>query len=381
MPAQDRKALEQERYKIIEQIEVTKDFLDKTLKEKNATIDDYQAIQTQIDYRERLIDLVKAESQTLEEELLQNEINLDTLQKQLTVIEEKYKELLRWAYLQKRTSHLWSAILSAPSLNDAFLRWRYFNQIKDYLKQSVQNMYQLQERIENKNEFYRNSQEEKQKLLESELMHFEVLRDELSFKNGLLTKLKSSEKKLRNDLNAQKVKRERLNKAIENVIIAEIEARRKAARANNNLEATPEAKALSKNFLDNKGNLPWPVDKGFISQQFGKQGHPSLKNISIENNGIDIRSELNGVVKAVFKGEVVGVMSVPGHDNMVIVRHGEYYSVYSKLAEVFVQKGQEIMTAQNIGVLSQNENKNSVLHLEIWKGKTKINPAQWLVKK
>ncbi|HUM53341.1 MAG TPA: M23 family metallopeptidase, partial [Chitinophagales bacterium] len=138
---------------------------------------------------------------------------------------------------------------------------------------------------------------------------------------------------------------------------------------------------LTTNFYGNKGKLPWPVGSGFISKGFGRYNHPELNNVSIENNGIDIRTDENSSVRCVFEGKVVGVLNNPTFKNAVIISHGDYFTVYSKLASVNVTKGQKISTKQVIGTAFTDEDNITEVHLEVWKGSSKLNPADWIFKK
>jgi murein DD-endopeptidase MepM/ murein hydrolase activator NlpD len=144
---------------------------------------------------------------------------------------------------------------------------------------------------------------------------------------------------------------------------------------------TPEAKELNADFEKNKGKLPWPVEKGVITSRYGKQPHPVLPGIVIENNGIDITTEKGAGVRAVFRGEVSSVIVIPGAGKAVIVSHGAYRTVYSNLRDVSVVKGQKVETKQVVGTVLTDDN-GSVAHIEIWKitseGLVKVDPALWI---
>ena len=142
---------------------------------------------------------------------------------------------------------------------------------------------------------------------------------------------------------------------------------------------TPDEQLLSSSFEGNKGKLPWPSVHGIITSTFGTHDHPILPGIKTVNNGIDIATARNARVRAVFDGKVSGVISIPGSGKAIIIRHGEYLSVYSNLSEVFVKMGDKIKTKDDIGVvMTDNEESKTELHFEIWKGKVLMNPASWL---
>ena len=144
------------------------------------------------------------------------------------------------------------------------------------------------------------------------------------------------------------------------------------------LKEAPATKALNSQFASNKGKLPWPVSKGLITDRFGTHPHPLLKGITVQNNGIDIKAEPGSAVKSLFNGTVASVTKIPGYDFMVMVRHGLYFTVYSRLQKVSVKKGDEVTTGQLLGHLNNDEPE---LHLEIWQDKNKLDPQVWLAKK
>ncbi len=156
--------------------------------------------------------------------------------------------------------------------------------------------------------------------------------------------------------------------------------------SNNKTQAAESASTLaddntSRGFSARRGQLPWPVDDGFISRSFGRQKHPTLKNIEITNNGIDIRTEESATVRAIYEGRVAGVQFIPGHDYTVIIQHGDYYTVYSNLGETSVSKGDQVKSRQQIGHVSNNTITGaSELHFELWNQKERVNPAGWIRK-
>jgi septal ring factor EnvC (AmiA/AmiB activator) len=187
----------------------------------------------------------------------------------------------------------------------------------------------------------------------------------------------------------------KLNRAISNAIAREIEAERRrqeriATRKNQGtsttkksktIEATPETRELSNSFSKNRGILPWPVDRGYVSQKFGVYPHPDFKNITLQNNGIDITTNKDAIVKSVYKGTVSAILSIPGQGEAVLINHGEYFTVYSRLSEVFVQKGEIIGIGKTIGKVMTDEEGKFVLQFQVWLGQEKQNPQNWLKSK
>jgi septal ring factor EnvC (AmiA/AmiB activator) len=228
----------------------------------------------------------------------------------------------------------------------------------------------------------------------------QILNKEKKDQVRTLNSLASKEKKYKNDLRAKQKQEQLLATKIENIIRKEIEMAQEAARkkaaasatANASkkkvenvsssvaLASTPEAIRLSNDFESNKGRLPWPVEQGFISSSFGKHTHPLWKDVVVNNNGIDINSSRGARARAVFEGTVLRVIMVVDK-YAVLVQHGEYFTLYSNLQEVYVKSGDKIITKQTLGlVLTSDDDGKTEVHLEIWKGSNKMDPEGWLAK-
>jgi murein DD-endopeptidase MepM/ murein hydrolase activator NlpD len=147
-----------------------------------------------------------------------------------------------------------------------------------------------------------------------------------------------------------------------------------------NAGLTPEMALISSNFAGNKGRLPWPVERGTITGKFGTQPHAALRNVTVENNGIDITTQAGAPVRSIFEGEVVNVIFNPSFQKGIIIKHGEYYSVYTGLTAVQVKAGDKITTKQVIGTAYTGDDNQTEIHLEIWKGTTIMDPAGWITK-
>ncbi|NLA23839.1 MAG: peptidoglycan DD-metalloendopeptidase family protein, partial [Bacteroidales bacterium] len=205
------------------------------------------------------------------------------------------------------------------------------------------------------------------------------LEQEQNSQTKTLNNLKNKESELKRKLQQQQQSANKLQREIEKLIAEE--ARRSSGGKSTTYVLTPSEKIISTNFANNKGRLPWPVEKGVITSRFGKQAHPVIKNITIDNAGVDISTNPGANVRAIFDGEVRSVMSMPGAQNIVIIRHGEYLSVYTHLMSVNVKVGDHVNTKQNIGkVYTDIDENKTILHLEVWFKEAKENPAVWLAK-
>ncbi|HMP30366.1 MAG TPA: M23 family metallopeptidase, partial [Saprospiraceae bacterium] len=297
----------------------------------------------------------------------------------------------------------------SQSLNSFLLRWRYIEQFNGFKKQKQEEVVFIKAQLSDKLSKIDSIKATKSSLLVQEVATLTKLEEDKKRKDKVLQQISTKEKELLTQLTEKQKQREKLNLAIEKVILEQIRiaeaAAKKAAEAaaaraslakNSTKEDgakstnTPtreevlstEAKALSNNFADNKAKLPWPVASGNITSRFGSQPHPTITGLMINNNGIDIKSAQPQNVQSVFEGEVVSVNYIPGDIKyMVIIKHGSYFTVYSHLESSNVSKGQKVKTGDSVGVSSVNEDGMAEVHFELWKDKNKQNPEAWLRRK
>ncbi len=390
---QSRKELEDKRKKLLKDIEQTSSLLKQTKEDKEATLSRYVTLQKQINKRKQLVETLQAEMQYLLENVERTATVVLALNEDTDRLKEEYTKIARHAYRQRLMHSKWLFLLSAKSFNDAFRRWQYLRQYDRYRQRQASLILDTQQMLLDKIKSLEDRKREKENLLGTEKRQSQMLGLEMEAKNRLLETLKGDESRLARDLEAKQVAATKLNNAIEKVIREEMERirreERSAAAAASAATpgktvaptATPEATSLSKEFNNNRGSLPWPVKNGVITGYFGRQPHPTIPNIEIVNNGIDIQTDQGAQVRSVFEGTVVGTQFIPGFDYMVILQHGSYYTVYSNLEEVSVKKGDKVAIRQSIGKVSTDRKTNtSAVHFEIWKEKTRLNPQDWVGK-
>lgn len=389
--AQRRKELENDRRQLIKQINTTSKLLKTTRQNKAATLDHFVALQEQIKTRSQLLLNLQEEIADLDERMTSTGFVVESLKSDIARLKQDYAVLVRHAYRMKATSNSLLFLLSAHSFNDALRRWQYLRRYEQYRLKQARLITATQKDLEDKIKLQAERKHKHQELLDKEQKQTSILESELKEKERLLEKLKKEESKLKNQLAEQQQQHEQLNLAIENVIKNEMATKRQNNRqpsalaaldgsSKPNMDKLP-SDAVGGSFPKNKGKLPWPVDSGFITRRFGKQEHPTLKGIQIENNGIDIQTENSAVVSAVFEGIVSGVQFIPGHDYMLILRHGNYYTVYSKLKEVDVKRGDVVLAKQAVGKVSTDSFGKSEMHFEVWHEKKRLNPSAWVARK
>jgi len=407
--SQSKKELEEKRKKIIRDIQSTQRMIQKTAKTKEAAYDRYLALQSQIESREALIRTLQQEIVAVEDGIVRNQTVINSLSSDVTKMRDEYGRTVRNAFRRKTLSNPILYLLSAENLNQAFRRWLFLRKYDERRSEQAEAIRFTQEMLSKKSANLEETRLDKENLLISIQGQKSTLTGELTEKNLMLKDLGNDEARLKSDLEKKQSAHEALNNAIEAVIQEEVRKRVEEVRSKPKPSApkseTPEkdpvrtstpasTKALASeakpraeednvtfNFRKNKGRLPWPVESGFISRGYGKQKHPTLKNIEITNNGVDIRTDEGAAVRCVADGKIAGIQFVPGHDYTVIVQHGDYYTVYTNLASTNLLKGDEVKARQNIGQVSTNNiTGTSELHFELWQQKERLNPALWIKK-
>lgn len=383
---QTRKALEEQRNQLIEEITQTSTLLATAKKNKEAALDRYFVLQRQIKKRQQLINTLKEELVLTDASILRVDEVTTFLNNDIKRLKQEYSQMLRIAYRHRKSQSFLVFLFSARNFNDAYRRWQYIRQYDRYRKKQANVILATQQSLIDKATLLVSRKEEKQKLLASSVKQQALLGEELKEKDSILNSLKKNEAELATALKKQQGEHQGLNDAIEKIIVGEMSRKRKEARTKEALTKTTTedkaaGKALANNlvakFKNNKGRLPWPVQEGIITKNFGTQAHPTLKGIKISNNGIDIETEKEATVFAIFDGEVVGVQFIPGYKTTVILQHGQYYSVYSNLEDTFVKRGEQISASQRIGKVGRDKPE---LHFEIWREKQRLNPVHWVNK-
>ncbi|GAB4288353.1 MAG: peptidoglycan DD-metalloendopeptidase family protein [Marinilabiliales bacterium] len=375
---QTLKELENKKKKTEQEIQYTNKLLKEVKQNKQNTLHHLSLIEKKIVMRKELINSIKNEIQILEQKIQDNQQIINSLEEDLNKLKQEYARLIYYAYKHRDKYTRWMYILSSKSIDQAYKRLKYLQLITQYrIKQAIA-IEATQKLLQKKQQQLALQKEEKEKLIQQQKKETNVLYSEKSDQNKLIEKLSQEEKKLRKELEKKRKAARDLNNAIEKLIAEE------AAKSHNTdgtYKLTPEEKLISDQFDANKGRLPWPTQKGVIIESFGQHEHKTLKNVIVNNDGVSIATSKGAKARAIFNGVVKMVVTIPGKHKVVIIRHGEYLSVYSNLSEVYVTAGDNVSTKEEIGVIYTNEEDNStVLDLQIRKGKIKLNPSLWLAK-
>jgi septal ring factor EnvC (AmiA/AmiB activator) len=263
-------------------------------------------------------------------------------------------------------------LLASKDINQLYARYVYLRQYKEYRRKKVEYIIELKGNIEKVLIELKERKQEKVDAMNELLTEKSLLVKDQNEVNNIINVLKREEDDLIKQIEEKRRMMKKLEKEIEELI------RKEASKSRYDL-LTPEDRIISDDFVKNKGRLPWPTEKGVITDHFGEHEHPIIKNLKIRNNGIDITTIPNSEVRAIFQGEVSKIFTIKGTNATVIIRHGNYYTVYHNLINVRVKIGDIVSTKADIGEIFYDEkNTQSILHFELWKELEKQNPEEWL---
>jgi len=454
--------LEARRKSILESIRQTEEQLEATKNDKKATMGQLRALQSKLAERQRLISNINVEIDRLNSNITTSTQEVAHLRENLATLKIRYAQSVRYAYRSRSSYDMLAFLFSSADFNEAVRRMKYLKKIRDYRKLQADEIRRTQGIIIKKIDVLNTEKSTKDNLLTDQEKQKLEIQKETNETNSVVNELKGREKQLQVKVEKDKRAAKQLNKAIQDVIRREIEARHKAeeearrreearkaeearrlaaaqaaaasrgatvapginsrplpegpinngknntqpAKTNNtaantqpassaavqpppktnvapknyDFSLTPEANALSNSFESSRGRLPWPVEKGFISQGFGRYHHPIAEKVEMENFGVDISTAHNASARSVYDGKVLKVLSVDGKEWTVIIQHGDYYTVYTNLSRVNVQAGQDIHTKQPIGTVNMNDEGESIINFQVWKGGTKLNPETWIAR-
>lgn len=381
LQAQNKTQLKNQKKKLLEEIEWSNSALKETQKNKTLSYNQLKTLKQKIAIRTQLIQTIQKEIESIKEEIETNEEKKKVLESDLLLLKDSYAVLIEQAYKSQKHFNRILFLLSSKDFQQAYKRASYIKQISEYRQQQAREIEKKQDHLEKSILVLQKQQQIKQNLIDNKQLEKELLNQQEQQQKISIAALSKKEKELKEILNSKKKKRKKIQKEIERIIAEELRKKTDLS-AKKDFASTPEAIALSNSFKLNKGKLPWPVAKGLVISKFGKQRHPVLTGITVENNGIEIATEAHSSCRNIFKGKVSSVLTMPNGIKVVMVRHGEYISVYSNLSEVYVEKGEQLDTKDQIGIVFTSKQENTtIIDFQLWKGALKLNPLYWLMKK
>lgn len=354
-------------------------YLNKLLKEarkdKSATVQKLNILNEKIAKGKEMLGSLKGEVHFLEGLIADNESVRSRLENDKRRMLDFYSKMVYETWKKRGELNRLMYIFSSSSFRQAYARYKYFEQVGNYSKKQLRRIEMTNDSLSTVNRKLGELVAQKNEIQADIVAQNGELIREQNEANSYISELKRKENDLSKKLKVEMKNRERFSAELKKLIAAQT---KKSGSKTSDYKLTPEEKIVSTDFAKNKGKLPWPVEQGFISEKFGVNVHPVFKQVKLSNDGITITTSKNASVRSVFGGLVTEIMFIPGYNNVVIIRHGSYLTVYSNLVEVSVKKGDTVKIKQVIGKLAANGKSNSTLNFQVWKDKDKLNPQLWL---
>jgi septal ring factor EnvC (AmiA/AmiB activator) len=372
--AQSRSDLEERRKKTLEEINYVDNLLKSTSKQRNESMNAVKIIGKKLSLRESVISGMQQEISLLSDRIDLNTVAIEMMEEDLSKLKDDYARAVLNSYKTGKGNPEIFYILSAKDFNQGYKRLKYLQQVTKYRREQSELISELKNEIEDSKAKLQADLSGVSELKSREEQQKRILQDEQNRKQKMVKTLNSKEKQLKKELEDKK----KIAKRLENEIARLIEEERKIASKK---AETPEQRKLSDSFAENKGKLPWPVEKGVITSKFGVHSNPVLKYVQEANIGIEITSSGTAAARSVFKGEVARVFSIQGANMSVMIRHGKYFTIYNNIINVKVKAGDKVETRQYLGDVysDPNDDNHCVLKFMIFESKFQ-DPEEWIVK-
>jgi murein hydrolase activator len=372
--SQSRSEIEQQRKKNLEEISYVDNLLSNTSKEKSESLNALKMLGNKLNLRESVISGMNDEISLLNFRIELNKLAIEIMEEDLVLLRADYSNAIINSYKSKKLNPEIVFILSAKDFNQGYKRVKYLQQVSKIRRGESDIISELIEEIEKSKSRLESDLSNISDLKHRELIQKDLLQSEQAKKQKIVKSLTSKEKQLQKELE----ERRKIDKRLERELTRILEEDKKKT---NITALTPEQKLIGNNFQENKGRLPWPVERGVITSHFGTHQHPVLKYVKEKNDGIDITSSGKTKARSIFKGEVTAITPISGANMTVIIKHGQYYSVYNNLVNIKVKKGDIVETKQDIGdVFSDVSNDNScTIKFMIFEQKF-LDPELWIAK-
>jgi septal ring factor EnvC (AmiA/AmiB activator) len=379
--AQDKKAALEAQKKRLQQEIVQINALIKTSAKKRANVlTQVETVQLKMDRQDALIRLTNRQINRLNQEINVNLRNIEKLRSELTSLKKDYAEMVVSARKNQSTQNRLMFLLSSESFWQAYKRMAYMKQYAAYRKQQGEQIAAKTKALQQYTTDLVAQRKDKKQLIEENRKAQKELDSIRKRQNTLVLALKKREKNYTAQIKNKQKQREAIDKEIARLIREAIAAsNKKAGTKTGGFVLTPEAKALAASFVSNKGRLPWPVEKGIVTQRFGTQRHPVVRTTTIKSNGVTLSVPAGATARSVFEGIVLNIMQFKGSNPIVLVQHGNYITGYKNLSKVYVKKGDRVTAKQAIGQIFTNKDTGkTTLQFSLFQNTTPQNPALWL---
>lgn len=385
MPAQqaskEQKKLEAQRLRLKKEIKQINNLLFTNTKTRKNALTEVEDLQVKLNVRSELIKVTNQQANLLTRRIKINERNISDQRNELKDLKSEYAEMIQKSYASKSLQNRLMFLFSSESFLQAYKRVQYLKQYARYRRKQGKAISEKTKLLQQLNQTLIDEKATKLLLIEENRAVQQQLEKERKEQQSLIKTLKRKERSLASQISKKEKQRKAIDKEINRLIREAIAASNRAAgkKGNKTFQLTPEAKLIASNFKANKGRLPWPLEKGVVIQGFGRQRHPVVKTTTIQSNGVVLATEPLAQVRAVFEGEVMSVIVIKGSNPSVLIRHGNFITLYTNLAKLYVKKGEKVKAKQSIGeVFTNKQTGKTQLQFGIFNNVQALNPKDWV---
>ena len=379
--SKQQKELEAQRIRLKKEIKQINTILFKNSKTRKNALTEVEDLQVKLNVRSELIRVTNQQANLLTSKIRINEKNISVQRKELEDLKSEYANLIRKSYESKSLQNRLMFLFSSENFLQAYKRLQYLKQYARYRRRQGEAISEKTKLLQELNQMLSNEKADKILLIEENRIVQKEIEKEKKEQNSLIKNLERRQKKLASQISKKEKQQRAIDREINRLIREAIAASNSRAgkKGKKTFQLTPEAKLLADNFISNKGRLPWPLEKGIVVQGFGRQRHPVVKTTIIQSNGVVIATEPLAQVRAVFEGEVMSVIVIKGSNPSVLIRHGNFITLYTNLAKLYVKKGEKVKAKQAIGeVFTNQQTGKTQLQFGIFNNVKALNPKDWV---
>ena len=376
-----QKMLENQKKRLQAEIKQINTLLFKNSKKEKSLLSQVEDLEIKISVRSNLVEVNNQQANLLTQQINVNQRNITNLRKELQVLKKDYAEMIQKSYKSKSSQNRLMFLFSSEDFLQAYKRVQYMKQYANFRKKQGEEIVQKTKTLQSLNKTLLEQKVQKDALVRENRKVQQELQQERKSQQRLIRGLKSKSRSLAREIKQKQKKAAAIDREIERLIREAIAASNKAAGKNskNAFALTPEAKLLAANFVANKGQLPWPVEKGIVIQGFGTQPHPVVKTTMIKSNGVTIATSPKSKARAVFQGEVMSILSFKGSNPTILIKHGNYITTYKNMGKVYVKKGDKVKAKQTIGeIFTHPQTGKTTIQFSVFNELKPQNPKSWI---
>lgn len=378
-----QKALEEQKKRLQQEIKQINTILFSNIRKEKSLVSKVEDLDLKISVRSQIVKVNNQQANLLTRQINVNQRDITNLRSELKNLKKDYANMIVKSYKSKSSQNRLMFLFSSADFLQAYKRIQYMKQYANFRKKQGEEISEKTQTIQNLNKTLLDQKSIKEALVAENKIVQTTLMKERKFQQNLIRSIKSKSRSLTSEIKQKQRQSAAIDKEIERLIREAIAASNKlAGKASKNVFAlTPEAKLLAKNFVANKGKLPWPVEKGVVTQRFGTQPHPLVKTTMIKSNGVTIATNPRSKARAVFDGEVMAILSFKGSNPAVLIKHGNFITTYKNIAKVYVRKGQKVKSKQSIGeIFTHPQSGKTTLQFSVFNELKPQNPKNWIYK-